>query len=129
MDAELLRANLVRTLVPLIVGALASVPLLSGTAKFAPMIGFAVSAAYYAVFRVAETKYPALGVFLGKRAKKDTRFTSGSKVHHEKAHAGPKKAARSPRRRATRSASRSTASTSSGSSRSPGRRVPTAPRC
>jgi hypothetical protein len=81
MDAELLRANLVRTLVPLIVGALASVPLLSGTAKFAPLIGFAVSAAYYAVFRIAETKYPALGVFLGKRARKDTRFSAHSDAH------------------------------------------------
>jgi hypothetical protein len=81
MDAELLRANLVRTLVPLIVGALASVPLLSGTAKFAPLIGFAVSAAYYAVFRIAETKYPALGVFLGKKARKDTRFSSAADTH------------------------------------------------
>jgi hypothetical protein len=85
MDAELLRANLVRTLVPLIVGALASVPLLSGTAKFAPLIGFAVSAAYYAVFRIAETKYPALGVFLGKKARKDTRFSSHPDVRREKA--------------------------------------------
>jgi hypothetical protein len=71
--------------VPLIVGALASVPLLSGTAKFAPLIGFAVSAAYYAVFRIAETKYPALGVFLGKKARKDTRFTSSTGVHRTKA--------------------------------------------
>lgn len=68
MDAELLRANLVRTLVPLIVGALASLlPALQGHDQLSTLVGFAVSALYYAGFRIAETRYPWVGVFLGKR--------------------------------------------------------------
>ncbi len=68
MDIELLRANLVRTLVPLVVGALVSMlPFLAGNEGVSTLIGFAVSAAYYAFFRIAETRYPWLGVFLGKK--------------------------------------------------------------
>jgi hypothetical protein len=68
MDLELLRANLVRTLVPLIVGALCSLlPGLKDQGALTTTLGFAISALYYAVFRIAETRYPWLGFFLGKR--------------------------------------------------------------
>lgn len=68
MDLDLLRANLVRTMVPLLVGALTSLlPVLKGREDVATLVGFAVSAVYYATFRIAETRYPWLGVFLGKR--------------------------------------------------------------
>lgn len=68
MDIELLRANLVRTIVPLIVGALVSLlPALQGHDQLSTLIGFGVSAGYYAVFRIAETRYPWVGLFLGKR--------------------------------------------------------------
>lgn len=79
MDMELLRANLVRTLVPIIVGALASMlPILSGFDEVATLIGFGVSAAYYAVFRIAETRYPWLGAFLGQRMIHDPTFANGA---------------------------------------------------
>jgi len=68
VELELLRANLIRTLVPLLVGAVFSLlPFLRGRNEIVVLAGFAVSAIYYAVFRVAETRYPWLGIFLGKR--------------------------------------------------------------
>jgi hypothetical protein len=79
VDLELLRANLVRTLVPIIVGALVSVlPVLDRYDQVAALVGFAVSAVYYAVFRIAETRYPWLGVFLGKRMVHDTAPANGT---------------------------------------------------
>jgi hypothetical protein len=77
---ELLRANLVRTFVPLVVGAVVSVlPFLAGNAGISTLIGFAFSAVYYAFFRIAETRYPWLGAFLGKtmnhKAQADTRLS------------------------------------------------------
>ncbi len=65
---ELLRANLLRTLVPIVVGAVVTVlPGTLGSNEQLPvLVGFGVSYVYYAVFRVAETRYPRLGLFLGK---------------------------------------------------------------
>lgn len=70
MELELLRANLVRTLVPVLVGALATaVPLFidkSNQAAVYPLIAAAVTYVYYAFIRIGETKYPQLGRLLGR---------------------------------------------------------------
>ncbi|MCW2847147.1 MAG: hypothetical protein JWR90_1121 [Marmoricola sp.] len=90
MELEMLRANLVRTVVPLIVGLLVSlIPGLPGQDQIATFIGFGVSAAYYTVFRIAETKYPRLGLFLGQKMPKAAHAPAGPADVAMLASAGP----------------------------------------
>ena len=78
MELEVLRANLLHTLVPVLVGAVATaVPLLGTPAAIYPLTAAAVTYVFYAVIRIAETKYPQFGRLHGRKRVDTGAATAG----------------------------------------------------